>query len=296
MILLVGGDLIRWWLGLYTPQSNKVATKAKGKYGEILGKDTTNYCYGRVAKDEEWISLQYHYFYAYNDYRMTANGVNHHEGDWEAVIVFLKCKGPNPGTDYEIHGVACSQHENGKFRFRDEISWGADEAQQSLRPIIYVALGSHANYFVMGNLDTSLQFSGITRQIVTAIDGILDKFSGGNKSSGLPDEIAHGDLIKNDAEILFIDDNNTPGWVQYKGLWGKKTGHSNESGPHGPRWEKQIDKVSKKISLKERSRWLLHEAKDILLLEITQNEDNITSLRRKAIQSLIKESKQELLA
>ncbi|MCW4019440.1 MAG: Vps62-related protein [Candidatus Bathyarchaeota archaeon] len=73
--------------------------------------------------------IQYWLFYAYN------NGpLNNHQGDWEVIQVFLDSSA-NP-TD-----VLLSQHGNG-----ENAVWNDVEKLQN-HPVIYVAEGSHANYF-----------------------------------------------------------------------------------------------------------------------------------------------------
>ena len=63
-----------------------VARKSFLQYKEILQKHPQPVYYGRVARwqdveGNDWNSLQYHFFYAFNDWRLAANGINHHEGD-----------------------------------------------------------------------------------------------------------------------------------------------------------------------------------------------------------------------
>ena len=45
--------------------------------------------YGRVVREGGYVVLQYLFLYAMNDWRTTFSGVNDHEADWEAVIVYL---------------------------------------------------------------------------------------------------------------------------------------------------------------------------------------------------------------
>ena len=124
--------------------SETVARKSFRQYQEILQKDFQPVYYGRVTKrqDDEgnhWISLQYHFFYAFNDWRLAANGINHHEGDWEMVAVYLK--------NDEPYSVLFSQHGSGAMELWKNISCVKDQyGNQTTHPIIYVALGSHANY------------------------------------------------------------------------------------------------------------------------------------------------------
>jgi hypothetical protein len=89
----------------------------------------TVYC--RVTKDSAFTVVQYWFFYAYNNAPL-----NDHEGDWEMVELVLEDTAQNPTW------VAYSQHLKGQ-----RASWGDVEKVDSTHPVVYVARGSHANYF-----------------------------------------------------------------------------------------------------------------------------------------------------
>lgn len=325
---LVGGKTISWFMDIQSLQSDTAADAAKIKYDASLfstGNNVTNkissikilsdlnltdinkvqevdeqlalhdnyFVYGRVVSDERWAVLQYHYFYAFNDYRSTANGVNNHEGDWEMVAVFLENKNSSDKVeDYIPTGVACSQHENGQFIF-----WESDALEKNgSHPIIYVALGSHANYFkASGKIPTSFQFSGTTRRIVSVIDDILKWFHGGEEEEGLPPEKVDGknkfnDMLNANPTIVDIS-TDEPGWIKYRGLWGQQTYHPNESGPTGPKWVRMEDVQDGRRRCSElenaiRLRWGLHCWKDILLLEMATSDDKPLDDRIKALKTL----------
>src|SRR5690606_11816146 len=66
-------------MGMLSNATETVARKAFEQYAEILENHPQPVYYGRVTRwqDEEgnqWKSLQYHYFYAFNDWRLAANG------------------------------------------------------------------------------------------------------------------------------------------------------------------------------------------------------------------------------
>lgn len=121
-----------------------VARKSFFQYKEILGKEPQPVYYGRVARwqdieSNDWKSLQYHFFYAFNDWRLAANGINHHEGDWEMVAVYLKNDVP--------HSVLFSQHGSGAMELWENVRRvKGEDGSMTTHPLIYVALGSHANY------------------------------------------------------------------------------------------------------------------------------------------------------
>ncbi len=96
--------------------------------------------YGRlvyVREGDEIVGawLQYWFFYYHNDFpRLDAGD---HEGDWEMVQVRLN-------ADAEPIRATYSQH-TGESKCR----WSSVEKRRS-RPVVYVALGSHASYFRAG--------------------------------------------------------------------------------------------------------------------------------------------------
>ena len=97
--------------------------------------------YGRVVKDGKSIVLQYWLFYYDNLYRypFLPPGTiwQSHEGDWEVVNVVLT----NQKRPVE---VGLSAHCSGETR-----PWAETERRDG-HPTVYVALGSHANYFEPG--------------------------------------------------------------------------------------------------------------------------------------------------
>jgi hypothetical protein len=97
--------------------------------------------YGRVARDGANIVLQYWLFYYDNLYRYPFLPLGliwqSHEGDWEVVNVVLT----NTKRPLE---VGLSQHCSGETR-----AWAETELRDG-HPAVYVALGSHANYFQPG--------------------------------------------------------------------------------------------------------------------------------------------------
>lgn len=124
--------------------TEKIAREAYYEYAGILEKFPHPVYYGRVLRETDkasnhWTILQYHYFYAFNDWRLAANGMNHHEADWEMVAVYLKNDAP--------HAVLFSQHGAGNVEKWGKVHLAIDHhGNKTLHPIVYVALGSHANY------------------------------------------------------------------------------------------------------------------------------------------------------
>ncbi|MCZ2127530.1 MAG: hypothetical protein LC099_07135 [Anaerolineales bacterium] len=130
-------------LDVFSQATEKVAEEAAELYAKILRKHKQPTYYGRVVRqtagEDRYVFLQYHYFYAFNDWRLAANGFNHHEGDWELVTVCLKNDAP--------HSLILSQHRTGSLTAWEDAVRALDEnGERSDHPVVYVSLGSHAHY------------------------------------------------------------------------------------------------------------------------------------------------------
>jgi len=88
----------------------------------------------------ELLVIQYWFFYFYNHFWNT------HEADWELVNVFLTT---DKDGEYEPRAVACSTHMEARWREWGQVSCAPayPGEEQQTHPLIYVARGSHANYF-----------------------------------------------------------------------------------------------------------------------------------------------------
>ena len=92
--------------------------------------------YGAALRRGNRIDLQYWIWYPWDVYSPTVPPGDLwqvHEGDWEAVSVIVDTKGTPLVVGY-------SEHDEGGRR-----EW-AKAPKQGMRPLVYVALGSHANY------------------------------------------------------------------------------------------------------------------------------------------------------
>lgn len=131
-------------MDMLSQATEKIARESYHQYAEILKKNPQPVYYGRVLREtddekNEWTILQYHYFYAFNDWRLAANGMNHHEGDWEMSAVYLKNNTP--------YALLLSQHGAGNIELWDTVTKAFDKNEkETTHPVIYTALGSHANY------------------------------------------------------------------------------------------------------------------------------------------------------
>ncbi len=131
-------------MDMLSQSTETVARKSYFQYAEMKEEDRQPVYYGRVMREQDdegsnWAILQYHFFYAFNDWRLGANGINHHEGDWEMVAVYLK--------NDEPYAMLFSQHGSGAMELWKDVRLVKDElGNATTHPIVYAALGSHANY------------------------------------------------------------------------------------------------------------------------------------------------------
>jgi hypothetical protein len=101
-----------------------------------------NLAYARIVRDEdvEGIILQYWLFYYFNDWN------NNHEGDWELVQLYFETPDVRQALEDGPSLIGLSQHRSGEVGAWD----GGKVSREGERPVVYVARGSHANYFSPG--------------------------------------------------------------------------------------------------------------------------------------------------
>jgi hypothetical protein len=97
--------------------------------------------YGRVVTDPGHagqLALQYWFFYVFNNFN------DKHEGDWEMVQLDFDAATPSQALRRKPALVGYSQHEGA-----ESAHWGDSklEIDAGTHPVVYTALGSHANYY-----------------------------------------------------------------------------------------------------------------------------------------------------
>jgi hypothetical protein len=97
--------------------------------------------YAHVSADPLFpgkLSLEYWFFYIFNDYNNT------HEGDWESILLVFDAGTPQDALDTQPEAVGYSQH-GGAERAR----WGDSKLEivDGTHPVVYPAGGSHANKY-----------------------------------------------------------------------------------------------------------------------------------------------------
>lgn len=202
--------------------------------------------YGRAVAARDGLILQYWFFYAVNDWRSNSLGlgVNDHEGDWEHVDVVLA----SHNGDWEPAYVAASAHNgSGSQLSRD---W-AEVEKSDTHPIIYVANGSHANYFTVGARPVAEFVVGartarriavlrawlLRKMVALATGKRVISFVDFAEADG--DSIGPGALFEWSEPLLLDEGRGTDEWGAirtFRGLWGRYVGDwtGRENGPCSP--------------------------------------------------------------
>jgi hypothetical protein len=151
--------------------------------------------YGKAFRTKTRIDLQYWIWYPYNDYSSTVppgEVWQVHEGDWESASVILDLAG-KPLV------VGLSKHCEGTLR-----AWSGVR-KRGARPIVYVGLGSHANYFAPGTFRHSrVCWPRELRDVVRALN--------------LVDRTGAGRVVR---PALVPVTATRPSWMRFAGLWGE---------------------------------------------------------------------------
>lgn len=179
--------------------------------------------YATAFRAKSRIDLQYWLWYPYDDYSPTvpAGAIwQVHEGDWESVAIVLDLRG-------KALFAAYSQHSKGKRR-----EW-AKVPKQGARPVVYVGLGSHANFFGPG--EQSLD----PRLVDPALIAVIRAYG-----ARPVDNTAKGSVVR--PTLVRVAATN-PRWMAFAGAWGE-TGYLHVPdrepiaaglGPPGPAFHRQ---------------------------------------------------------
>lgn len=180
--------------------------------------------YGAAFRRGNRIALQYWLFYPYDAYSPTVPAGQIwqvHEGDWESVSVILDKQG-------RPLWVGLSRHSEGARR-----AW-ATAPKRGGHPLVYVALGSHANYFDAGVQPFSPLW--VPKQLIQIIRSL----------GALPaDHTGKGRVIQ---PVVLHVNATTPSWMAFAGTWGEdqylhaRVGQDPVpfgAGPRGPAFHEQ---------------------------------------------------------
>ena len=214
---------------------------------------------GRVVRQNDWIVLQYWFFYLYNNWRSRFSGTNDHEADWEMICIYLS---EMETENVQPEWVAYASHDYAGDDLRRR--WDDPELEKlGEHPIVYAGAGSHASYYCPGEYLTELELPFLRpfaklaetvrkfwheqlRQYRGQEDELLDK-----PDSSSIFTIPFVDYARGDGLAIGPDQakswgapkllNPEPDWAKnYRGLWGLYTHDpfAGEDAPAGPRYNR----------------------------------------------------------
>ncbi len=214
-------DLRRWSQCVYYLDVADLDPKINtlGEYKAVYEPVKAGYrptIYTRVKEGTDYTVIQYWLFYYFNDWR------NFHEGDWEMVQLNFPGYTTKELLESEKSPVfaAYSQHQAGqRMSWKDMRAEGMVMAET--HPVVYVARGSHANYFSPGQFWSGLDFDNTGVSLWRVIE---------------PGEV--------DIVLLHGEEKEGKEWLDFQGYWGKYLGFSisvlglrfQQCGPFGPQW------------------------------------------------------------
>ncbi len=140
-----------------------------------------NVVYGHAVEANGRLWLQYWLWYFYNDYQLSF-GAGTHEGDWEMVQLRMDDEAGHP--DVAVY----AQHSYAELRAWDEVERLQPD---DVRPVVYVARGSHASYFEAGYHQTEAWY-----------------------------DLADGKRRMKRRPRLEILETGEPAWTSWPGRWG----------------------------------------------------------------------------
>ncbi|HEY7350208.1 MAG TPA: hypothetical protein VH599_17955 [Ktedonobacterales bacterium] len=225
---------------------------------QALQAQGTRYAYhGRVVREHGYIALQYWFFYAYNDWRSSFQGVNDHEADWEMITVYAAEDGQ--GAIQPVW-LAYAAHNDAGDELRRR--WDdPDLARVGEHPLVYVGAGSHASYYFPGEYLTTaiLPYTASLIRLWQGVQRVWARLGQGNApaAGAVPGlfRIPYVDYARGDGlrigpgqeraweicPLQAVADRPAPVWVDgYRGLWGRYIGDpfAGEDAPTGPRFQR----------------------------------------------------------
>ena len=157
-----------------------------------------------AASDDGRLSLQYWFFYYFNDFN------DKHEADWENIKLFFPVGTVEAALQTSPESAGYAQHEGGEYA-----DWDSDKVEKvGTHPVVYSAVGSHASYY------SSSLWLGLSS----------------TEGFGCDDTRGPGHEVRLGAVLLpaRAESRTSPfAWVNYEGRWGQKLPGAN-NGPTGP--------------------------------------------------------------
>jgi hypothetical protein len=174
-----------------------------------VAKTSPSTMYAHVVAEPSYpgqLALQYWFFYLFNDFN------DKHEGDWEMVQLDFHASSASQALSVAPYETGYSQHEGA-----EAADWGTSSKLQIIdgtHPVVYPALGSHANYY------SAQLFLGHSAAQGVGCDDTL-----GPSRSLRPDVV-----VLPQAKAQYLRDFP---WLGYLGRWGERHAAFN-NGPTGP--------------------------------------------------------------
>jgi hypothetical protein len=162
--------------------------------------------YAHVVRASGRLALQYWFFYVFNDFN------DKHEGDWEMIQLDFDARSAADALAQKPFEVGYSQHEGA-----ERAHWGDKKLRivDGTHPVVYPALGSHANYY-----GPALYLGR------SAAEGV-----GCDDTEGPSRELR---------PVVLVASRDKDPWLRYVGGWGEH--HSGfYNGPTGPNTKRQWD-------------------------------------------------------
>jgi len=235
------------------------AAAATLEYQRILAQSEQYTYHGRVVRQDDWLVLQYWFFYPFNNWRSGFFGANDHEADWEMICVYLSEDVASGEVQPEWLAYGSHDYQGDDLRRR----WDDPEFEKvGEHPVVYVAAGSHASYYQQGEYLTELELALFAR-ITRALERVrvfgrtrLRQYEGdpvrpGEEAGVNIFRIPFVDYARGDGLAIGPGQakswttprllNPTPPWVAfYRGLWGLYTRDpfAGEDAPAGPMYNR----------------------------------------------------------
>lgn len=235
------------------------AAAAMREYQRILAQHEQYIYHGRVVRQDQWLVLQYWFFYPFNNWRSGFFGANDHEADWEMICLYLSEDTGSGEVQPEWVAYASHDYHGDDLRRR----WDDPELEKvGEHAVIYVGAGSHASYYQQGEYLTELELAIFAR--ITRLAAQVRAFGRKRLRQYEGDAILLGEeAASNIFRIPFVDYargdglaigpgqaktwasprllNPTPTWITfYRGLWGLYTRDpfAGEDAPAGPMYNR----------------------------------------------------------
>jgi hypothetical protein len=212
--------------------------------------------YGRVVRQNDWLVLQYWFFYAFNNWRSGFFGLNDHEADWELISIYLD----EEMGDVRPVWVAYAAHDFEGDDLRRH--WDDPEVRKvGEHPVVYAGAGSHASYFLPGEYLTEVEISFLG-PLARLLERLKVLWGRTRRELGEEDEfprpngldifsVPFVDYARGDGRVVGPGSeapwgepqllNPVPDWaLNYHGLWGlyARDPISGENAPAGPLYDR----------------------------------------------------------